>query len=44
MQKKIIFRKRLDRRNTFFKILRNLIGKGCFQITLDARQSPEDSL
>ena len=25
-------------------ILRNLIRKGCFQMNLNARQSPEDSL
>ena len=41
---KVIFLRRFDRRNAFFEISRNLIRKGCFQMSLNARQSPEDIL
>ena len=40
-QKKIIFLGRFHRRNVFF---RNVIRKDCFQMILNAKQSPEDSL
>ena len=41
---KFIFLRGFDHRQTFFWISRNLIGKGCFQRTLNAGQSPMDSL
>ena len=44
VQKKFIFLRGFDRRNKYFKTSRNLIRKACFQTTLNARQSPEDSL
>ena len=36
--------RRFGRKTRFFEISRNLIRTDCFQITLNARQSPEDSL
>ena len=42
--KNFTFLRRFDSKNTFCEISRNLIRKGCFQMSLNARQSPEDSL
>ena len=41
--KKFTFLRRFDRKNTVFEILRNLIPKACFQMTLNARKSRADS-
>ena len=43
--KSFTFLREFDHKNTFFfQISRNLIRKGCFQMTVNARQSPADSL
>ena len=41
--KKFTFLMGFDRKNTVFGISRNLIGKACFQMTLNARKSCADS-
>ena len=40
--KKFIFLRGFDSKNTIFEIPRNLIRKGCFQMTLNARKSCAD--
>ena len=44
VQNNFTFLRGFDRKNTYFEILRNLIRKGCFQMTLNTRQSPAESL
>ena len=44
VEKNFTFLRGFNRKNTFFGISRNLIRKGSFRMTLNARQSPADSL